>query len=126
MLGLIKAERLIHGVQEDITRDMQRMFGAGSDERAFSTILFSIKKRLPWLYVNLATAFLAAAVVALFEGIIAKLTILIIQIRKEEVSWKNNKNFPSGMFSWESGLFSLFITIWLPCSPSRPSPTASF
>ncbi len=67
MLGIIKAERLIQGVQEDITKDMQRMFGAGKDERVFSTVLFSIKKRLPWLYVNLATAFLAAAVVALFE-----------------------------------------------------------
>jgi magnesium transporter len=78
ILGIIKAERLIQGVQEDITKDIQRMFGAGSDERVFSTILFSIKKRLPWLYVNLATAFLAAAVVAMFEGIIAKLTILAV------------------------------------------------
>jgi magnesium transporter len=78
MLGIIKAERLIQGVREDITKDMQRMFGVGSDERVFSTILFSIKKRLPWLYVNLATAFLAAAVVAMFEGIIAKLTILAV------------------------------------------------
>ena len=78
MLGIIKAERLIQGVQEDITKDIQRMFGAGGDERVFSTLLFSLKKRLPWLYVNLATAFLAAAVVALFEGIIAKLTILAV------------------------------------------------
>jgi magnesium transporter len=78
ILGIIKAERLIHGVQEDITKDIQRMFGVGRDERVFSTVLFSIKKRLPWLYVNLATAFLAAAVVALFEGIIAKLTILAV------------------------------------------------
>ena len=78
MLGIIKAERLIHGVQEDVTKDIQRMFGAGSDERVFSSILFSIKKRLPWLCVNLATAFLAAGVVAIFEGIIAKLTILAV------------------------------------------------
>jgi len=54
------------------------MFGAGADERAFSTIVFSLKKRLPWLHINLATAFLAAAVVALFEGIIAQLTILAV------------------------------------------------
>ncbi len=78
MLGIIKAERLIQGVQEDITKDIQRMVGAGGDERVFSTIVFSLKKRLPWLYVNLATAFLAAAVVALFEGMIAKLTILAV------------------------------------------------
>ncbi|UCG06368.1 MAG: magnesium transporter [Desulfobacterales bacterium] len=78
MLGIIKAERLIQGVQEDITKDIQRMVGVGGDERVFSTIVFSLKKRLPWLYVNLATAFLAAAVVALFEGMIAKLTILAV------------------------------------------------
>ena len=78
ILGIVKAERMIHGVQEEITKDIQRMFGAGADERAFSPILFSLKKRLPWLHINLATAFLAAAVVALFEGIIAKLTILAV------------------------------------------------
>ncbi len=78
MLGIIKAERIIQGVQEDVTKDIQTMFGAGSDERVSSTILYSLGKRLPWLHVNLATAFLAAGVVALFEGIIAKLTILAI------------------------------------------------
>ena len=78
MLGVVKAERMIRGVQEDVTQDIQRMFGAGSDERVFSSIWFSLKKRLPWLNVNLATAFLAAAVVALFEGIIAKLTVLAV------------------------------------------------
>jgi magnesium transporter len=78
MLGIIKAERLIQGVQDDVTKDIQRMFGVGSDERVFSTLFFSLRKRLPWLYVNLATAFLAAAVVAMFEGIIAKLTVLAV------------------------------------------------
>jgi magnesium transporter len=78
ILGIVKAERMIQGVQEEMTKDIQRMFGAGADERVFSTIIFSLKKRLPWLHINLATAFLAAAVVALFEGIIAQLTILAV------------------------------------------------
>jgi magnesium transporter len=78
VLGVIKAERMLQGVREDVTRDIQLMFGAGGDERAFSGLFFSLKKRLPWLHVNLATAFLAAAVVALFEGVIAKLTILAV------------------------------------------------
>lgn len=78
ILGIVKAERMIQGVHEELTKDIQRMFGAGADERAFSTIGFSLKKRLPWLHINLATAFLAAAVVALFEGIIAQLTILAV------------------------------------------------
>jgi len=57
MLGIIKAERMIQGVREDVTKDIQMMFGAGGDERVSSTILFSIKKRLPWLHVNLAPPF---------------------------------------------------------------------
>jgi len=78
ILGMVKVERLIHGVQEEMTKDIQQMFGAGGDERVTSTIWFSLKKRLPWLHINLVTAFMAAGVVAMFEGIIAKLTVLAV------------------------------------------------
>ena len=78
ILGIIKAERMLQKVQDDVTKDIQRMVGVGADERVFSAISYSLKKRLPWLHINLVTAFMAAAVVALFEGIIAKLTILAV------------------------------------------------
>ena len=78
ILGIIKAEQLLQGIQEEVTEDLQRMFGAGGDERTFSPVSFSLKQRLPWLHVNLATAFLAAAVVAMFEDVIAKITILAV------------------------------------------------
>ncbi|HCY85013.1 MAG TPA: magnesium transporter [Desulfobacteraceae bacterium] len=78
ILGIIKAERLIKGVQEDTAQDIQRMFGAGGDEKPFSNIFFSLKKRLFWLHINLVTAFMAAGVVAMFEGVISKLTILAV------------------------------------------------
>ena len=78
ILGIIKAERLIKGVQDGTAQDIQLMFGVSADERPFSSILFSLKKRLLWLNVNLVTAFMAASVVALFEGIIAKITILAV------------------------------------------------
>jgi magnesium transporter len=78
IVGIVKAERLIKGVQEDVSKDIQTMFGAGGDERVFSSTAFSLKKRLPWLHINLATAFMAAGVVAMFEGIISKLTILAV------------------------------------------------
>jgi len=54
------------------------MTGASADERALSKPLFAVKKRLPWLQVNLATAFLASLVVALFEDTIAKFTALAV------------------------------------------------
>ena len=78
LLGLIKAENLLHGIKEDISSDIQKMFGVGKDERTFSTVSQAMKKRLFWLIVNLGTAFMAAGVVAMFEGIIAKLTILAV------------------------------------------------
>lgn len=78
ILGIIKAEQLIQGIQDEATEDLQKMFGVGGDERVFSPIALSMKKRLPWLHVNLATAFMAAAVVALFENIIAKITVLAV------------------------------------------------
>jgi magnesium transporter len=78
ILGIIKAEQLIQGAQEEVVEDLQRMVGAGADERTFSPVSYSLKKRLPWLHVNLVTAFMAAAVVALFEDIIARLTVLAV------------------------------------------------
>ena len=78
LLGVVRADELIGDVQEEASEDIQRMFGAGGDEKAFSPVGFSLKTRLPWLHVNLVTAFLAAGVVALFEGIIAKVTVLAV------------------------------------------------
>ncbi|MHC5108744.1 MAG: magnesium transporter [Planctomycetota bacterium] len=78
MLGIVKAEHLIHGAQMDIAESIQRMFGGSPDERAFSPFTLSLRKRLPWLHVNLATAFLAAFVVSLFEATIAKITVLAV------------------------------------------------
>ncbi len=78
LLGVVKADRLISEVQDEATEDIQKMFGAGGNERPFSPVPFSLRKRLPWLHVNLATAFLAAAVVAMFEDVIARITVLAV------------------------------------------------
>jgi magnesium transporter len=78
LLGIIKGENILHGLKDDITRDIQTMVGVSKDEKTFSPVAFAMKKRLLWLTVNLGTAFMAASVVAMFEGIIAKLTILAV------------------------------------------------
>lgn len=78
IVGIIKAERLIKGVQQESAQDIQKMFGVSAEEKPFSSIFFSLKKRLFWLHINLITAFMAAAVVALFENVIAKITILAV------------------------------------------------
>lgn len=78
LLGIVKADQLLGEAQNKASADIQKMFGVSSDEHVFSSTRFSLRKRLPWLYINLATAFLAGMVIALFEGLIAKITVLAI------------------------------------------------
>lgn len=80
LLGVVRAEQVIEDVQEQASEDLQIMFGAGGEEKPFSSIWFSLKQRILWLHANLATAFMAAAVVGFFEGIIAKITILAVYL----------------------------------------------
>ncbi len=78
LVGVIYHSNLIQAMQEDLSADIQMMSGASPDERALSPPLFAVRKRLPWLQINLLTAFLAAAVVGLFESTIAKYTALAV------------------------------------------------
>ncbi len=78
LLGVIYNATLMHAIQEDVSADIQMMSGASPDEKALSSPWFAVRKRLPWLQVNLLTAFLAAAVVGLFESTIAKYTALAV------------------------------------------------
>jgi magnesium transporter len=78
LLGVVKTDEILDAIEQEAFGDLQKMVGAGEDERALSPISLVVRKRLPWLYVNLATAFLAAAVVGLFEGTIEKVTALAV------------------------------------------------
>jgi magnesium transporter len=78
LVGVIRPERFFSASQEERSADLQKMVGASKDERALSAVPFSVRKRLPWLNVNLLTAFLAAAVVGVFEGTIARITALAV------------------------------------------------
>ncbi|MBE0621815.1 MAG: magnesium transporter [Burkholderiales bacterium] len=78
LVGVIRQAKLATAVQQETTLDIQTMVGASRDERALSPATFAVIKRLPWLQINLLTAFLAASVVGLFEGTIAKYTALAV------------------------------------------------
>src|SRR5688572_4554352 len=78
LVGIVSARQVMDVMQEEATEDMQLMVGLSGEERALTPWQTSIKGRLPWLCINLATAFLAAAVVGVFEGTIAKWTALAV------------------------------------------------
>lgn len=78
LLGIIRNDALISATHQDASEDVMAMFGAGREERALSSPWLAIKKRLPWLQINLATAFLAASIVGIFEDTIAQVTVLAV------------------------------------------------
>jgi len=78
LVGVIRGQGLLDAVREDIATDMATMVGASKDEKALSSSFFAVKKRQPWLQINLLTAFMASAVVGLFEDTIAQFTALAV------------------------------------------------
>jgi len=78
LLGVVKHDDVLEAVEQAAFEDVQKMVGAGADERALSPVSTVVRMRLPWLCVNLATAFAAAAVVGLFEGTIGRVTALAV------------------------------------------------
>jgi magnesium transporter len=72
------ADDLIDVLQEEATEDMYRMVGLGEDERVFSPVRTSVRRRIPWMAVNLVTAFMAAATVGIFDGSIERAAILAL------------------------------------------------
>jgi magnesium transporter len=76
LIGIVTADDVAEVLEEEATEDLQKMFGAGAEERLLSPWSFSFKKRFWWLEVNLATAFLAAWVISRFDSVIAALPII--------------------------------------------------
>jgi len=78
LLGVIRQSTVIQASQAEAATDLQAMVGVSRDERALSSPMSAMRKRLPWLNINLLTAFLAAAVVGIFENTIAQFTALAV------------------------------------------------
>jgi magnesium transporter len=78
LIGLVTVDDVVDVLQEEATEDVQKMFGAGAEERLSSRWQFSFRMRVWWLVVNLGTAFLAGAVVGAFEDTLKSLTLLAI------------------------------------------------
>ena len=76
LVGVITVDDVIDVIKDEATEDVYRLAGVAGDDRVFTSARDSLRKRLPWLIVNLATAFLAAAVVGRFTATIGAVTLL--------------------------------------------------
>ena len=113
LAGVITVDDVIDVIKDEATEDLYRLAGVSSDERVFTPAGESLRKRMPWLIVNLATAFLAAAVVGVFQNTIdawaalavfmpiaagmggnaatQTLTVIIRGIALGELTWGNSR-----------------------------------
>ncbi len=76
LLGVITVDDVIDVMKAEATEDMYLMQGLSEEDRVYSPMSVSIKKRFPWMVLNLFSVFVTAAVVGLFERSIAEVVIL--------------------------------------------------
>lgn len=78
LLGIVEHDDVIDIIQDEATEDFQKLVGAGADETIHDKLFFSIRRRSPWLFVNLLTAIMGAMVISLFQEEIKHLTLLAV------------------------------------------------
>ena len=78
LVGVITVDDIIDVIKDEATEDILYLAGVEGDDHVSTTALRSLRKRLPWLILNLATAFMAATIVALYEPTIAQFSFLAV------------------------------------------------
>jgi len=77
LTGMLTLDDIVDVIQDENKEDMLALAGVNEAGLA-DTVLRSVRSRAPWLLVNLATAILASAVIALFEGAIERIVALAV------------------------------------------------
>src|SRR5438093_12318939 len=78
LVGVITVDDIIDVIKDEATEDIMRLAGVAGDERVFTPAPESLGERMPVPGVKVRHAFLAAAVVGLFQGTIAQITVLAV------------------------------------------------
>jgi magnesium transporter len=78
LVGIITVDDVIDVIKDEATEDVYRLAGVSVDDGILTPPKESLRRRLPWLLVNLITAFLAASVVGLFKDTIDEIVALAI------------------------------------------------
>jgi magnesium transporter len=78
LLGRITFDDVIDVVEDESTEDLLRFGGVSAGEALAATWREAVRSRLPWLYLNLLTAFLAGGVVYLFQGTVQRTVALAV------------------------------------------------
>jgi magnesium transporter len=78
LLGRVTFDDVIDVVEAETTEDLLKFGGVSADEELAAAWTDSVRSRLPWLYVNLLTAFLAGGVVYYFQDTLQRTVLLAV------------------------------------------------
>lgn len=77
LVGILTIDDIVDVIHDEAEEDIRALAGAGDAELS-DTPLYVARSRIPWLMINMVTAFLASGVIALFDGTIAAMVALAI------------------------------------------------
>lgn len=78
LVGVTTADELLDVAQQEATEDMFRMVGLDEEEPFMGPVVPSVRRRLPWLTLNIITVFIAAATISVFEDTLERVAALAI------------------------------------------------
>jgi len=78
LVGLVRGQALAEAQAFELSAQAGAMVGVEKEERLATPVLRSFLFRHPWLQLNLLTAFIAAAVVGLFENTLQQIVLLAV------------------------------------------------
>lgn len=78
LLGRVTFDDVIDVVEAEQTEDLLKFGGVSADEELAAGWTSAVRSRLPWLYLNLLTAFLAAGVVYAFQDTVQRAIALAV------------------------------------------------
>ncbi len=78
LVGQVLVDDIVDVIDKEAAEDLYRMGGLYQDERVLDPPTLSVRRRMPWLFINLLTAFLAAATVGLFTNTIQAMAVIAV------------------------------------------------
>ena len=76
ILGAVTVDDVVDIIQSEATREIYAQAGLQKDDRVYSPVISSVRRRIPWIFVNLGTAVIASTVVSNFEKTLEQMILL--------------------------------------------------
>ncbi|WP_020178850.1 magnesium transporter [Methylopila sp. M107] len=78
LVGVLMVDDIVDVIEEEADEDLRALGGVTGDEEISDTVMYTARSRIPWLLINLVTAFLSASVIGLFEATIEQMVALAV------------------------------------------------